>query len=157
MSPPRALEIRAADPAGSVAAALVADFFAEIASRYPGFDPSRQPSAPVTAFTADSGGVFLVAHRDGDPVACAGLQRLDGTTGEVRRVFVRETARGEGVARVLLTTLLEAARELGYERVRLDTGDRLPEARSLFRAFGFRDIDDYNGNPYAAHWMELWL
>lgn len=70
-------------------------------------------------------------------------------------MFVREAARGEGVARVLLTTLLETARDLGYERVRLDTGDRLPEARSLFRAFGFRDIDDYNGNPYAAYWMEL--
>jgi GNAT superfamily N-acetyltransferase len=156
-SPQRRLEVRAADPAGPVAAALVADFFAEIASRYPGFDPGRQPSAPLDAFTYEAGGVFLVAFRDGDPVACAGLQRLDGTTGEVRRVFVRETARGDGVARVLLATLLDTARDLSYERVRLDTGDRLPEARSLFRAFGFRDIDDYNGNPFAAHWMELRL
>ncbi len=149
------LEIQAADPAGAVAAALVDDFFAEIESRYPGFDPSRQPSAPLAAFTPEAGGVFLVALRDGDAVACAGLQRLDGTTGEVRRVFVREAARGEGVARALLATLLDAARDLGYERVRLDTGDRLPEARSLFLAFGFKDIADYNGNPYAAHWMEL--
>ena len=147
--------IEPADPAGPVAAALVADFFAEIASRYPGFDPGRQPPAPLDAFTPETGGVFLVAFRGGDPIACAGLQRLDGTTGEVRRVFVREAARGEGVARVLLATLLETARDLGYERVRLDTGDRLPEARSLFRAVGFRDIDDYNGNPYAASWMEL--
>lgn len=154
-SPARRLEIRPAHPAGPDAAELVADFFAEIASRYPGFDPGRQPSAPLDAFLPESGGVFLVAIRDGDPIACAGLQRLDGTIGEVRRVFVREAARGEGVARVLLTTLLETARDLGYERVRLDTGDRLPEARSLFRAFGFRDIDDYNGNPYAAYWMEL--
>ena len=138
-----------------MAETLVAEFFAEIASRYPGFDPSRQPSAPLAAFTPEAGGVFLVAVRDSDPIACAGLQRLDDTTGEVRRVFVREAARGGGVARILLTALLEAARDLGYERVRLDTGDRLPEARSLFRTFGFRDIDDYNGNPYAAHWMEL--
>lgn len=158
-SPPRAsaargLEIRAVDPASPAAAALVADFFAEIAARYPGFEPSRQPSAPLDAFTPETGGVFLVALREGEPIACAGLQRLDDVTGEVRRVFVRETARGGGVARTLLSALLESARDLGYEQVRLDTGDRLPEARSLFLAFGFRDIADYNGNPYAAYWME---
>ena len=149
------LEFRVSDPAGDDATALVADFFAEIAARYPGFDASRQPSAPLEAFTLLQGGVFLIALRDGEPVACAGLQRLDETTGEVRRVFVREAARGAGVGRVLLTKLLETARDLGYQRVRLDTGDRLPEARGLFLAFGFRDIDDYNGNPYAAYWMEL--
>ena len=151
----RQLEIRVSDPTGCHASDLVADFFAEIASRYPGFDASRQPSAPLDAFTLERGGVFLIALRDREPIACAGLQRLDATTGEVRRVFVREAARGGGVGRVLLTTLLETARDLGYQRVRLDTGDRLPEARGLFRAFGFRDIDDYNGNPYAAYWMEL--
>jgi GNAT superfamily N-acetyltransferase len=156
-SPPRRLEIQVSDPAGRDATALVADFFAEIASRYPGFDASRQPSAPLDAFTLQQGGVFLIALRDSEPIACAGLQRLDETTGEVRRVFVRQSARGGGVGRVLLTSLLEAARDLCYQRVRLDTGDRLPEARGLFQAFGFRDIDDYNGNPYAAHWMELTL
>jgi GNAT superfamily N-acetyltransferase len=98
--------------------------------------------------------VFLVALREGEPIGGAGLQRLDDATGELRRVFVRESARGGGVARTLLSALLESARDLGYERVRLDTGDRLPEARSLFLAFGFRDIADYNGNPYAAYWME---
>ena len=85
------------------------------------------------------------------------MQRLDPLTGEVRRVFVRETARGHGAGRALLARLVETAHDLGYERLRLDTGDRLPEAVQLFRTAGFRDIDDYNGNPYAAFWMELTL
>jgi GNAT superfamily N-acetyltransferase len=149
------LTIRVVDPADPEAEALVADFFTEVASRYPGFDPSLQPAAPLDAFTPAQGGMFLIAFRREYPVACAGLQRLDSTTCDVRRVFVREAARGEGVARTLLGALVDSARELGYERARLDTGDRLPEARSLFLSFGFRDIDDYNGNPYAAYWMEL--
>jgi GNAT superfamily N-acetyltransferase len=153
----RSLEVREVDPAASNAVGLVADFFDEIASRYPGFDPSRQPAAPLEAFTSDRAGSFLVAFRDGAPVGCAGLQRLDATACEIRRVFVHESARGEGVARTLLAALLDTARHLGYERARLDTGDRLPEARSLFLAFGFEDIDDYNDNPYAAYWMELAL
>ena len=61
------------------------------------------------------------------------------------------------MARALLDSTLETARSRGYERIRLDTGDRLPEAVALFRAAGFQEIDDYNGNPYAAHWMELVL
>jgi N-acetylglutamate synthase-like GNAT family acetyltransferase len=98
-----------------------------------------------------------VAFRDGRPVGCAGLQRLDASACEIRRVFVQEPARGEGVARGLLAALLDTARDLGYKRARLDTGDRLTEARSLFLALGFEDIDNYNGNPYAAYWMELAL
>ena len=135
----------------------MADFFAEIAARYPGFDPANQPPAPLEAFTTPRGGVFLIATLADAPVGCAGMQRLDAITGEVRRVFVRETGRGQGAARALLAGLADTARDLGYERLRLDTGDRLPEAVQLFRTAGFRDIDDYNGNPYAAHWMELTL
>jgi GNAT superfamily N-acetyltransferase len=149
------VEILVADPVGEPAAALVADFFAEISSRYPDFDPGRQPPAPLAAFTPSRGGVFLVATLDG--AGCAGMQRLDPVTGEVRRVFVREAARGHGLARALLAGLVETARELGYGRLRLDTGDRLPEAVALFRSSGFTDIPDYNGNPYAAFWLELSL
>jgi hypothetical protein len=50
--------------------------------------------------------------------------------------------------------LEEAAAELGYARVVLDTGERLPEARALFRSAGYVEIADYNGNPWAAYWFE---
>jgi GNAT superfamily N-acetyltransferase len=151
------VEIRVVEPGDPDAVELVADFFAALTLRYPGFDPANQPAAPHHAFTVDHGGVFLVGTLDGVPVGCAGLQRLDAATGEVRRVFVREAGRRHGVARALLAALIESAREAGYGRLRLDTGDRLPEAVGLFRSVGFYDIDDYNGNPYAAYWMELAL
>jgi GNAT superfamily N-acetyltransferase len=92
---------------------------------------------------------------DGEPVGCAGLRRLDTDTAELRRVFVRRPARGSGVARALLAAVLETARERDYRRIRLDTGRDLPEARALFLDVGFRDIEDYNGNPLATWWMEL--
>jgi GNAT superfamily N-acetyltransferase len=151
------VQVRIVDPAGSEAAALVDEFFTELAARYPGFDPSRQPPAPVEAFTPPRGGAFFVAVLDDVTVGCAGLQRLDALTAELRRVFVRDVARGRGVARSLLAVVIETAHDLGYTRIRLDTGDRLHEAQALFRAQGFREIDDYNGNPFAALWMELSL
>ena len=39
-------------------------------------------------------------------------------------------------------------------RTRLDTGANQPVALTLFRAAGYRETLDYNGNPYATYWME---
>ena len=49
---------------------------------------------------------------------------------------------------------IDAARDIGYEVIRLDTGDRQPAALRVFRATGYREIGDYNGNPVAAFWFE---
>ena len=46
------------------------------------------------------------------------------------------------------------ARELGYRRARLDTGDRQPSAKRLYEGAGYRHIDDYNDNRVARHWFE---
>jgi hypothetical protein len=46
---------------------------------------------------------------------------------------------------------------LGYERVRLDTGDLQPEALGLFHSAGYSEIPDYNGNTWATYWMEKLL
>lgn len=135
----------------------MAEFFALIASLDPSFDPTRQPPAPLDAFTRPRGGVFLLANLAGTPVGCAGVRRLDDHTAELRRVFVRDHARGCGVGRSLLASALVAARDLGYDRIRLDTGSYLRAAQALFRSVGFREIDDYNGNPFAGLWMELEL
>ena len=47
----------------------------------------------------------------------------------------------------LLSELLVKARELGYERVRLDTLRRLTPALRLYEAAGFKEIPAYNPNP----------
>ena len=133
------------------------EFFALIGSHDPSFDPARQPPAPLAGFTPAHGGTFLIAELDDAPVGCAGLKRLDDDTAELRRVFVREGARGRGVGRALVAATLQAARDLGYTRIRLDTGSYLHAAQALFRASGFREIGDYNGNPFAALWMEVEL
>jgi GNAT superfamily N-acetyltransferase len=56
--------------------------------------------------------------------------------------------------RRLLERLEQCARDLGYERVRLDTGDLQPEALERFRSAGYEEIPDYNGNTWATYWME---
>jgi GNAT superfamily N-acetyltransferase len=101
-----------------------------------------------------AGGAFLVGREDGRPVAGGGLKRLEPGVAEIKRMYVTPDARGQGHARRLLAEIEDAARELGYERVRLDTGATQPHARALYASAGYVAIDDYNDNPLAAYWGE---
>ncbi len=101
-----------------------------------------------------TGGTFLVGRDGGRAVAGGALKRLEPGVAEIKRMYVTPDARGQGHARRMLIALEEAARELGYQRVRLDTGASQPHARALYESSGFRAIDDYNDNPLAAYWGE---
>jgi GNAT superfamily N-acetyltransferase len=148
-----ALEIRAEPPEEEPGATLLSEYYAEVASRYPDWRPSLGSTASVEEMSPPTGR-FLVAYVDGRPVACGTVRRLDEATGEIKRMYVRPAARGGGLARRILADLETAAREAGYARVVLDTGDRMPEAQALYRSAGYREIADYNGNPWAAVWFE---
>ncbi len=128
-------------------------FFAEIVSRYPGWDPDLSPSADPSELGPPTG-AWVVAYVDGRPVGCGGLKAVDTETAEIRRVFLDESARGRGLAGKLMQELEMHARRLGYERVRLTTGNRQPEALGLFRASGYLEIPAFNRDPFAHHWME---
>ena len=100
------------------------------------------------------GGAFVLVFSEGAAVGCGGLKRLDPETAEIKRMYLRPEVRGRGLSAALLGALEHNAVELGYARVRLDTGDRQAAAKHLYESRGYREIPDYNGNPYAAHWFE---
>ena len=128
-------------------------FFADIAARYPGWDPGEGPSADPSEFRAPDG-AWVVSYLDARPLGCGGVKAVDDETAEIRRVFLQKEARGRGIGRQLLQELEEHARRLGYRRVRLNTGDRQPEALGLFRSAGYVEIADFNGYAFAHHWMQ---
>lgn len=69
-------------------------------------------------------------------------------------MYVAPANRGSGVATRLLEELENRARVHGFELVMLDTRDRLAEAIRIYRAAGYREIPDYNGNPPVNRWFE---
>jgi pimeloyl-ACP methyl ester carboxylesterase/GNAT superfamily N-acetyltransferase len=132
---------------------LVGDYVAAIKAMYPWWTPEVGPG--MTARDVEPpDGRWLVAYRNGRAVGCGGLKRIDDQNAEIKRIYVTPDARASGVARALLTRLEQAAREAGYESIRLDTGPKQQASVKLFSSSGYEPIADYNGNPVAAYWFE---
>src|SRR4051794_3117795 len=102
---------------------------------------------------APPSGIFLVATTSDGPVGCGGFRLLAPGAAEVKRLFVRPAARGEGFGRALLSALEQRGRNMGFEELRLDTDGGDPAALALFRRAGFEPIADYNGNPHSRYWF----
>ena len=136
--------------------ALLAAFMAEIVPLYPGWTPDTGPSATADELSPPTG-LFLVAYVDDEPVGCGGIKRLSDEAAELKRLYVAPTVRKQSVARALVAALEDAARDAGYQVVRLDTGAEQPAAVRLFRSAGYIEIDDYNANPFASYWFEKLL
>jgi GNAT superfamily N-acetyltransferase len=145
------LEIRREPAASPEARRLLAAMVAEMLDMYA---VSEMPTPASFEDLDPPSGAFLVGWEDGRAVAAGGLKRLEPGVAEIKRMYVTPDARGRGHARRLLAAIESAARELGYERVRLDTGASQPQARALYESAGYRAIEAYNDNPLAAYWGE---
>jgi GNAT superfamily N-acetyltransferase len=135
------------------ALALVKGMIDELVVTYGHFDAGPGPSATPADFSPPGGG-FVALYEADRALAGGGVKRLDAQTGEIKRMFVVGDRRGQGLARALLGELEALAVDLGYGRVRLDTGPKQPHARALYVSAGYLEIPDYNENPYASFWAE---
>jgi ribosomal protein S18 acetylase RimI-like enzyme len=76
----------------------------------------------------------------------------------MKRLYVRPEHRNEGLGRTLARAVLDAARALGYDIMRLDTVASMTPARSLYRSLGFEERSAYYHNPLDdAVYMERTL
>ena len=108
----------------------------EMAARYGGEGGSGAPPRDEEFEPPD--GVFLVALREGVVIGCGGICRHPEGGGEIRRMYVAPEARGAGVGRTVLEALEQWAVKLGFDTLRLETGDRLLDAIRLYERAGYR-------------------
>lgn len=143
-------------PESAPATELLDEMKAELKQAYGAADRLDNPAlAPAELWAPD--GAYLVGYEGAAAVAGGGVRRLGPELGEIKRMYVRPDARWRGVAAALLAALEEAAAELGYRSVRLDTGPKQVHALRLYRGAGYREIEPYNTNPFACYWAEKQL
>lgn len=92
-------------------------------------------------------GALFLAWVEGDAAGCVGVRPIDARTCEMKRLYVRPEFRVRGVGRVLAERAVGEGRELGYERMWLDTVPSMTAAIALYRSMGFHDIPPYRDNP----------
>ncbi|EPX79574.1 GNAT family N-acetyltransferase [Salipiger mucosus] len=127
-----ALAIAPISPRDPHATALLRASHALMESLFP---PEENHFLDIDALCDPS--VTLYGAREDDVLlGCAALARAEGYA-EVKSMYVAPEARGIGVARRLLMHLERVAAEDGIPLLRLETGDRLGAAVSLYEREGF--------------------
>ena len=92
-------------------------------------------------------GRLLLAWQDTNVVGCAALRQVDTTTCEMKRVYVRPTARGTKLGRRLVERILLEAKIAGYRWVCLDVLPEFTVAQHLYLSLGFKDAPPVASNP----------
>lgn len=83
-------------------------------------------------------GRLLLAVEEGHAAGCVALRPFDVTAGELKRLYVRPAYQGRGLGRTLALRAIEAAREIGYTVLRLDTMASMLPAIRLYESLGFK-------------------
>jgi GNAT superfamily N-acetyltransferase len=128
---------------------LIREFFAWAMTHVAegGKDPNPSVFAHLEAELAGRPGRFgppsgclLLARLDGAAAGCVAFYGQDAETMEIKRMFVRPDAWGNGIGGRMLEVLLAEAQTAGYLRYRLSTHHKLHTAQAIYRHAGFREV-----------------
>lgn len=143
--------------------AIAASLFREYARSLPfplDYQGFEEELSSLPGKYAPPKGVILIARFRGEPVGCIAMRPLAPMPGdpepvcEMKRMYVRPSARGLKLGRLLADSLLNHARRAGYAMMKLDTESDFIPAVTLYRSLGFVECPDYNGDPMPN---TLWM
>ena len=134
------VNITTENPNDPICLELIRELSAELGKIYG--DDGAGAFSPDDAMVPRS--VFIVAWFHNEPVGCGALRPMKNETiAEIKRMFVRPSARGKGISRKILARLEDLGREFAYQKIWLETGTLQLEAVRLYETSGYSRIPCY--------------
>lgn len=144
------LRIRTIQPTDNVAlATIIRDTLTEFKANKPGtvyFDDTTDHLSDVFKVARS---IYFVVEQDGEILGGAGIYptaNLPQGTCELVKLYLSANARGMGVGKLLMQKCIDAAKELGYNKIYLETMPELTIAIPMYEKFGFTYLDGPQGN-----------
>lgn len=147
---PDAVRILEGMAASDRAARALRAYVAELDERF-GYDVRLIEAVQPAEVTPPHGDFVLVTEiGTGEVVGCGGVRVLGAGVVELRRMWLRPTARGHGLGRFLLQHLENRARALGGRRILAGVHESLAEAIALYESAGYAPAPETLDDPYVT-------
>lgn len=140
------LTIRTGDPKSAEGTALLNASHALMTSLYP---PEDNYFLSIDGLCVPSI-TFFIADLNGQAVGCIALANKQ-TYGEIKSLFVSDTARGSGAGKALMEQLEHNAASQGLTMLKLETGDTLDAAHRLYARHGYAICGPFGEYPEGPH------
>lgn len=111
------------------------------------FQSFEEELATLPGKYAPPNGELLIGLVNDEIEGCVAFRFLEPGVCEMKRLFVRPEARSSGLGGLLVEEILKGASAAGYEKMVLDTLNRLQNARKLYERNGFITVLAYYDNP----------
>ena len=132
-----------------VVAAIIRDVMTEFGAVGPGFSIQDAEVDQISMAYAESGSEFYVVQDRAAVVGCGGIAHLKGAAQsicELKKMYFRPQARGQGLGRLLAETLIVDAQRWGYAKVYIETLDSMSAACKLYERLGFQRLESSLGD-----------
>lgn len=147
---PDAVRLLEGMAASDRAARALRAYFAELDARF-GYDVRlTEPVEPADVTPPHGDFVLVTDIGTGEVVGCGGVRVLEPGVVELRRMWLRPTARGQGLGRFLLQHLENRARALGGRRILAGVHETLEEAIALYESAGYTAAPESLADPYTT-------
>ena len=100
----------------------------------------------IEEFLPPHGGIVLARDSSGYLLGCGFVRMIDDHRAELKRLFVRDLARGYGLGRRMIEMRIEKAKELGATTILADTVRGNSSMLALYDRLGFTETPRYEGN-----------
>jgi carbonic anhydrase len=92
-------------------------------------------------------GTIVLCKHDNDFIASVAIRPHKEKVAELKRMYVQPNYQGKGIGKKLLQLSINLAKEMGYDKILLDTLNTMLPAMQLYKSMGFYEVEAYYNNP----------